>query len=65
VVISLLPSSWAHDIGRYLLANAGDRITTLSPAQPLMSVPFAFAECAGYVLVTLSAAFILICRRDV
>jgi ABC-2 type transport system permease protein len=65
VVISLLPSNWAHDIGRYLLSNVGDRLTEITPAQPLMSVPFAFALCAGYVLATLAAAFYLIRRRDV
>jgi ABC-2 type transport system permease protein len=65
VVISLLPSSLAHDIGRYLLSNAGDQLTSIHPAQALMSVPFALALCAGYLVVTLAAAFFLIRRRDV
>jgi hypothetical protein len=64
-VVSLLPSHWSHDIGRYLLANAGNRLWLINPGQPLMSVPFAFALCTGYLLVILAAAFYLIRRRDV
>jgi len=64
-VVSVLPANWAHDIGRYLLANAGDRLWSINPGQPLMSVPFAFMLCAGYVAAALAAAFYLIRRRDV
>lgn len=60
----VLPDSWATEIVPYLPSNAGAAFTSVVPADALLSPMVGAAVLAGWIVVLLGAAAILLKRRD-
>ncbi|NMI01814.1 ABC transporter permease subunit [Pseudonocardia acidicola] len=65
VIVGVLPSTWQDQIGKYLPSNAGQAALTVKP-DPAMLAPWTgMAVFAGYAVVAVVAAAVLLKRRDV
>lgn len=60
----LLPNSWSDNIVPYLPSNAGAAFTSVHPAAGLLSAGAGAAVLAGWIVVLLGAAAVLLKRRD-
>jgi ABC-2 type transport system permease protein len=60
----VLPDSWATTIVPYLPSNAGAAFTSVVPADGLLSAGAGAAVLAGWIVVLLGAAAVLLKRRD-
>ncbi|WP_407343766.1 ABC transporter permease subunit [Pengzhenrongella phosphoraccumulans] len=60
----VLPDSWATTIVPYLPSNAGAAFTSVVPADGLLSAGAGAAVLAGWIVVLLVAAAVLLKRRD-
>jgi ABC-2 type transport system permease protein len=64
-LISILPSSVANSIDPYLPSNAGQAMMQIGHHANTLSPVAGFAVFAGYVVVVIVAAAVLLVRRDV
>ncbi len=64
VVTDLLPTSWRNDVINYLPANAGSQIITVIHTSGALAPWTGFGVLCLYALAALTAATILITRRD-
>ena len=64
-LISILPSSIANSIDPYLPSNAGEAMMRIGHQANTLSPAAGFAVFAGYVVVVIAAAAVLLVRRDV
>ncbi|RYV50430.1 ABC transporter permease subunit [Pengzhenrongella frigida] len=60
----LLPDSWAEALVPYLPSNAGAAFTSVAPADGLLSAGAGMAVLAGWIVVLLATAAVLLRRRD-
>ncbi|MEV4624986.1 ABC transporter permease [Micromonospora sp. NPDC049523] len=60
----LLPSSWNDAVGPYLPSHAGESFMAVTPAPGMLGPWAGLAVFAGYVVVALAAAAIMLKRRD-
>lgn len=63
-IIDLLPTAWRNDIIQYLPANAGSQVFTTVPNQNSLAPWTGLAVFCLYPLAAITAAAILIRRRD-
>jgi ABC-type transport system involved in multi-copper enzyme maturation permease subunit len=63
-LIQLLPSSWNDAIGPYLPSNAANAVMTVQTAGDSLSPGSGLAVFAGYVVVLLAGAAVMLKRRD-
>jgi hypothetical protein len=64
LLANLLPQSWQDTIGAYLPMNAGDTIYTVRHEAHMLGAWQGFGVFCLYAAAALTAAFILITRRD-
>jgi hypothetical protein len=64
-LISILPSSIANSIDPYLPSNAGQAMMQIGHHGHTLSPGAGFAVFAGYVVLVIAAAAVLLVRRDV
>ncbi|MBA2945978.1 ABC transporter permease [Streptomyces himalayensis] len=63
-LIQLLPSSWNDAIGPYLPSNAGNSFMAVQTTGDALSPGAGLAVFAGYIVVLLAGAAVLLKRRD-
>jgi ABC-type transport system involved in multi-copper enzyme maturation permease subunit len=64
-VLGLLPAPWNGRIGRFTLVDATRQVTALHPAANLFSPAFSLLVLLAWPALALTAAALLITRRDV
>lgn len=64
-IFSVLPASWQANINKYLPSEAGQAAISASPDPKLLAPWTGMALFAGYVLVAIIAAAVLMRRRDI
>lgn len=63
-LIQLLPSSWNDAIGPYLPSNAANAVMSVQTASGSLSPGSGLAVYAGYIVVLLAGAAVMLKRRD-
>ncbi|PAZ10253.1 ABC transporter permease [Streptomyces sp. SA15] len=63
-LVQLLPSSWNDAIGPYLPSNAANAVMTVQTASDSLSPGSGLAVFAGYIVVLLAGAAVMLKRRD-
>ncbi|MFF5307930.1 ABC transporter permease subunit [Streptomyces massasporeus] len=63
-LIRLLPSSWNDAIGPYLPSNAANAVMSVQTASDSLSPGSGLAVFAGYIVVLLAGAAVMLKRRD-
>ncbi|MEU4466848.1 ABC transporter permease [Streptomyces sp. NPDC024017] len=63
-LIQLLPSSWNDAIGPYLPSNAANAVMSVQTASGSLSPGAGLAVFAGYIVVLLAGAAVMLKRRD-
>lgn len=63
-LIQLLPSSWNDAVGPYLPSNAANAVMTVQTTSDSLSSGSGLAVFAGYIVVLLAGAAVLLKRRD-
>lgn len=63
-LIQLLPSSWNDAIGPYLPSNAADAVMAVRTAGDSLSPGSGLVVFAGYIVVLLAGAAVMLKRRD-
>jgi hypothetical protein len=64
-LVDLLPTSWRNDVINYMPLNAGSQIMTTVPAHGALAPWAGFGVLSLYGAVAVTAAAVLITRRDV
>jgi ABC-type transport system involved in multi-copper enzyme maturation permease subunit len=64
VVADLLPTNWRNDVINYLPANAGSQILTVLPTSRALPPWIGLGVLCLYALAAITAATVLITRRD-